>query len=107
MTTDTPAAAPITAEREAFEAWALKTHGRFSLVDEFAGAAWDAWQARARLSAPVAAQPAASGVDAAMKLADEYANTLAATPFCGQAEIDIAREALRAHLSTALGVSNG
>jgi hypothetical protein len=39
-------------EREAFEAWALKTHGKFALDDEFTGAAWDAWQARAALRGP-------------------------------------------------------
>jgi hypothetical protein len=35
-------------ERAAFEAWILHTHGKYALDDEFTGAAWDAWQARAQ-----------------------------------------------------------
>lgn len=40
------------AEREAFEAWALATHGKFALSGDDAGSMWDAWQARASLPAP-------------------------------------------------------
>jgi hypothetical protein len=39
-------------ERAAFEAWILHTHGKCALDDEFTGAAWDAWQARAAAVAP-------------------------------------------------------
>jgi hypothetical protein len=32
-------------EREKFEAWATKTHGKFALSDPDAGSMWSAWQA--------------------------------------------------------------
>lgn len=34
-------------EREAFEAWAVRTHGKHTLSDPDAGSMWSAWQARA------------------------------------------------------------
>lgn len=42
-------------ERDDFEAWAVKTHGKLALLDSDAGSMWSAWQARAALASP---QPA-------------------------------------------------
>jgi hypothetical protein len=120
MTTNTPAAAPITAEpsidvliamHEAY--WGLNLDD--TCDHQFVRRSWGKVY-RAALSAPVAAQPAASGVDAlwvenAMRLAEEletaailYGDSKPESEREGQCceRMLAAREALRAHLSTAL-----
>jgi hypothetical protein len=37
-------------ERQAFERWAVSTHGKYTLSDHDAGSMWSAWQARAALA---------------------------------------------------------
>jgi hypothetical protein len=144
----------VTAEREAFEAYARRLHWHLTREGHWTGVfgegyesghtnfAWTAWQARAALSSPaqcpwpdcphgadcvhaVAAQPAASGVDAqwvkrlretashlrenSLSLAkypgmgdEARARELAALYIGEIAEMYAARESLRNHLSTAL-----
>ncbi|WP_374258451.1 hypothetical protein, partial [Aquabacterium sp.] len=66
---DPAPAASVSDEREAFDRWALRTHGKFALDSDDTGAMWDAWQARAIL----ALRPAQAGVpDDIVKDAQRY-----------------------------------
>jgi hypothetical protein len=65
----------VTAEREAFEAWAddqgfplRKLETSDDYLDLRTQGTWEAWQARAALSSPVAAQPADSAMEVLREL---------------------------------------
>jgi hypothetical protein len=49
-----PSPLPLT-EREAFEEWAVRVHGKYTLSDPDIGSMWSAWKARGALESAVRA----------------------------------------------------